>query len=165
MFRRLYSYFEIFGLINKKHFGFRNNPSTLDTLAQLTKKLSLDNDVPVNCIVFLDFKKAVDFFDHQLLLRKLECYGVTGASYSLLLSYLCERYKTVFVYGTLSQFSRVDYGMQQGSSLGSLLFMFNNNDLHSVVEKSDFFLFADNTNVVCQDISIDVLHVLHLSAI
>ena len=108
-------------------------------------------------VFFSILKKAFDSLDHQIPVRNLECYGVRAVPYSWFRSYLCDRYQSVFVNTILSESLRVDYGMQQGSILVPLLFLKNINNMPSVVERSQIFLFADDTNVVYQDILNDVL--------
>ena len=44
-----------------------------------------------NLVVFIDTKKAFDTVDHQILLQKLELYGIKGNGLSLLRSYLTDR--------------------------------------------------------------------------
>ena len=99
---------------------------------------------------------AVFFSILKRLLRKLECYGIRGVPYSWFRKYIYERYRKVFVNGILSQTLGVDYGLPQGSIQGPLLFLLYINDTPLVVKRCEIFLFADETNVVCQDISIDV---------
>ena len=41
-----------------------------------------------NLIVLVDLKKAFDIFNHQILFKKLELYGVKGRALPLLRSYL-----------------------------------------------------------------------------
>jgi hypothetical protein len=41
-----------------------------------------------NLVVLIDLKKAFDTVDHQILLKKLELYGIKGQALSFLKSYL-----------------------------------------------------------------------------
>jgi len=46
----------------------------------------MDKD-QVSGLVFVDYKKAFDLIDHDILLSKLEAYGITSKELMLLASY------------------------------------------------------------------------------
>jgi hypothetical protein len=52
--------------------------------------------------VFLDFKKAFETIDRELLLRKMEQYGIKGAELSCFRSYLSNRSQETKFYEKIS---------------------------------------------------------------
>lgn len=52
--------------------------------------------------VFIDFTKAFDTINHQILLAKLESFGMSGPPLNFIKSYLSNRSQTVHVNGHLS---------------------------------------------------------------
>ena len=79
--------------------------------------------------VFLDLKKAFDFVDHIILLKKLSLYTTNSPFVSLFKSYLELRSQSVYVKGEYSNEGIVRCGIPQGSILGPLLFLIFINDL------------------------------------
>ena len=77
------------------------------------KNRKIIDDVKFACGVFLDLQQVFDTVNHQILISKLEHYGVRGAPLNLLKSCLKNR----------KQFVSVKYGVLQGSVLGSPLFL------------------------------------------
>ena len=79
--------------------------------------------------IFLDFAKAFDTVNHEILLGKLDYYGVSGVAHSLLSSYLSNRTQQTEINGTLSESGIIRHGVPQGSVLGPLLFLLYINDI------------------------------------
>ena len=81
MYRCLYQFLDAFEVLSPLRFGFREKHSTTPALLCLTESIkhSIDNR-KFGYGIFLDLQKALDTVNHEILLQKLEHYGVSGNS-------------------------------------------------------------------------------------
>ena len=98
-------------------------------------------------VIYLDYAKAFDKVDHEILLKKLYSYGIKGKFYDWIKDFLTDRFQTVCVDGHCSFLARVISGVPQGSVLGPILFIIFINDLDDAVLDSILGKFADDTQV------------------
>ena len=146
--KRLYHFLENHNILFENQFGFRKNNSTSYALMEFTEKIkeSIDRG-KFGCGIFIDLRKAFDTVNHDILLKKIEHYGVSGVLLEWFRSYLTDRKQYVFYKGKSSDLKSISCGVPQGSVLGPLLFLIYINDLPNISVHLKFFLFADDTNI------------------
>ena len=83
-------------------------------------------------VVYLDFAKAFDKVDHEILIRKLELFGIKGKLLAWIKDFLLNRQQLVTVFGVHSVLTLVLSGVPQGSDLDPILFLIYTDDLQRI---------------------------------
>ena len=158
MYKRLYAFLDYNNIIYDFQFGFRQQYSTSHALINITENIrkALD-DGNIGCGVFVDLQKAFDTVDHQILLAKLNHYGICGVSNDWFKSYLSNRNQYVSINGYESGLAAINCGVPQGSVLRPLLFLLYINDLNQAIKFCKVHHFPDDSNLLCLSNSIKKL--------
>ena len=156
---RLFDYFDKFNILNSRQYGFQSGIGTIDALIDFSEYVYQKiNGCDIVMSIFIDFSRAFDTINHEILLKKLEYYGVRGVAQSWLNSYLAYRTQYVSCNDHKSNVSFIKEGVPQGSVLGPLLFIIYINDLVRVSDVLKFILYADDTTLLLSDKNIDNLY-------
>ena len=144
----LVTHLEHQNLLCRNQHGFRRGRSCLTQLLLhidiILHNLLHNKDTDV---IYLDYAKAFDKVDHQILLKKLHAYGVRGKLLTWLNVYLSNRDQTVVINGEHSHPAKVVSGVPQGTVLGPILFIIYLNDLQCCIKNSVISSFADDTRI------------------
>jgi len=145
-------------LLNEKQWGFRKDRSTQLALLSMTEqwRKHLDNNNFVG-VLFLDFRKAFDSVNHDVIKTKLTKNGITGNLNEWIMNYLTNRKQITIVNGQSSEEEDVDIGVPQGSLIGPRAFLVTVNDCPDISDEFETDLFADDNTSYCADPNLDQL--------
>ena len=105
MYNELYTYLTENNTLFNLQFGFRCQHSTEHATVELVDKiLNGFSEEKYTLGIFIDLSKAFDTVDHQILLKKINLYGVKGKSLEWFESYLSERKQYIEVEGQKTSF-------------------------------------------------------------
>ena len=99
----------------------------------------------------------IESLSSNLLIAKLECYGVAKASLRLLLDYLTRRKQRTKIGSSFSSWCDINKVCHKGQYLGPLLFNIFINDLFFSIKKSEVCNFADDNTLFCVDKNLDLV--------
>lgn len=123
MHRQIVEYIDKNELINECQSGFRAKHSCETALqwviSSWKKRIGERKMIGV---IFLDLKRAFELVDRDIMIKKLEGFGIKGTVLNWFKSYLINRTQRVKFNGILSSPNRVDMGVPQESVLGPMLF-------------------------------------------
>jgi len=148
MYNRLINFIQKKNILYDKQFGFRAHYSTDHAILSTIDKIQLAvEERSYSCGIFLDFSEAFDTVNHNILVKKLEQYGIRGIAKEWFASYLSNRQQFVSLNNIKSDLHPVSCGIPQGSVLRPLLFLLYINDFSKCSKLLDFHLFADDSNL------------------
>ena len=148
IYKRTIEFFDKYSILSDCQYGFRAHHSTTHAIIKLIDKITTGLDMSLDTIgIFLDLSKAFDTVDHEILLSKLEYYGIRGVALDWFKSYLSNRHQFVSINGIHSTYDKISCGVPQGSILGPLLFSVYINDFNNSSDVLSFILFADDSNL------------------
>ena len=116
-------------VIHKSQFGFQKHIAPSHACFDIvTTTLDNINQRKYTGLIFSDLQKAFDTVSHNILLKKLDHYGIRGPAHKLICSFV-HRKQYVSVDGIQSEIESITYGVAQGSIRGPLLFLLYINNL------------------------------------
>lgn len=143
---RLVSFIKPNNLISDSQYGFLKGRSTVhacyDLLANIHPVFTYKK---IGICIFIDFSKAFDTIDYDLLFIRLSNLGIRGPSLNFIKSYLSNRRQFVRIEGCNSSNSEIGLGVPQGSVLGPLLFNLYANEISSLPLCFKIIQYADDT--------------------
>ena len=123
MYKRLLAFLDKQKILSDTQFGFRKNHSTSYQIKLYDKISCATDNREITVGVLIDLSKAFDTVDHNILLEKLEHYGIRGLALNWFRSYLSNRQQYVEFNSLCSSRQQIRSGVPQRSILGPLLFL------------------------------------------
>ena len=146
-------------LFHRNHHGGLPHHSTATALIQMHDIfLEAAQKKQLTAALLLDQSAAYDLLDHPILLKKLAAYNFSKDSIKWFQSYLSERSQSVQVETKQSMPENLkDHAAPQGSILGGLLFLINENDFPSCRVNGESVLFVDDDTDCVSDSDLEKL--------
>nr|CAI5867809.1 unnamed protein product [Callosobruchus analis] len=143
--REYVSYNEILSI---QQSGFRSTHSCVTALLKVTDDIyrALDNS-ELSILVLLDFSKAFDRINHELLSALFHYVGFSSHAVQLMSNYLSDINQRVLLKGSFSNYLPVQSGVTQGSVMGRLLFTLYTSQFQRYIKYASSHFYADDTQL------------------
>ena len=156
---QIYKYFDDNKLFFNGQYGFRKGKSTAMAIFDVLKELYDNwNERMYSGCIYVDFSKAFETIDHEILLKKFQLYGFDNSSQKFLKHYVTTRTQTTTVGEHVSDMKYVRCGTAQGSILGPLIYIIYVNDVLGLLgRENNLYLYADDMLVMARHKNVEVM--------
>lgn len=150
---QLIDYLESSKILPELQSGFRRQRGTATALLDVVDSILGSQDRGMaTALVLLDYSRAFDTINIQLMLTKLNYYGFSQKTVQWFGSYLGNRTQTIAITRddggvTFSKCSSINRGIPQGSILGPILFILYTADLINQIKFCKYHLYADDVQL------------------
>lgn len=155
---QLEEYMEQHRLLSRFQSGFRKKYSCETAINYVINRWKFKKIKNKILAIFLDFKRAFETIDRDILLQKLSRYGIWDTELKWFQSYLTNRKQFTNINNEISNAIENDFGVPQGSILGALLFVIYINDMEHVLKKCEIVLYADDTLIFAEAETEELCH-------
>ena len=159
VFKQLMSFLTGQNILYDHQYGFRPKHATIHPIIHLLNHCassSSKHDPETTLAILCDLSKAFDVIDHDILLSKMNNYGIRGLANDWFKNYLSCRQQYVDIDGITSHQVKIQIWVPQGSILGPLLFLLYVNDIgnscHGMI-----LSFADDTTLITSSSNLNEL--------
>ena len=145
-------------LITHCQFGFQKGLSTEDAISEFCELVySALNDKHHTINILVDLQKAYDTINREILLKKLDAYGVRGVPLDFIHSFLSDRTQRTKMNDTFSNYKIIPTGLPTGSVLSCTLFLLYINDMPQTFKNMYPIIYADDTTLSCHGTSMQTI--------
>ena len=147
VYEQIYRYFTGNNLFHPSLHGYRGDRSTMTALITMYDKwVKAASKGQLSRVVLVDLSAAFDIVSPEILVQKMRIYGFKEDIINWIISYLSDRYQSVWIDHVFSDLLPNNLGVPQGSNLGPLLFLIFFNDLPCFIKES-IECYADDSTI------------------